>query len=130
MHSNQGIRQLALVTLMATAIVVPQSANGSNHDTLERETLRIIPPDGDEEDATYLLNGAPVDPETDSLGRFDAVASRFEDEGAADESGADEEGDGGTPRCDCAMTRIHPCWCRPAPTATSAPTETVACGAD
>ena len=63
-----------------------------------RETLRIIPPDGDEEKPTYLLNGEPVDPETDSLGRFDAVASRFEDEEEGEESDGDDEGDGGMPR--------------------------------
>ncbi|MFW5995369.1 MAG: hypothetical protein ACOCRN_04585 [Spirochaetia bacterium] len=128
MHGNRRIRILAIGTLLATVVFLPQGANGSDRDTLERakqqlvgidddevlprhmtidelrrngevrETLRIIPSDGDEEEATYLLNGEPVDPETDSLGRFDAVASRFEDEEAGDDSDADNDRDDGTPR--------------------------------
>ncbi|MFW5802088.1 MAG: hypothetical protein ACOCVC_08625, partial [Spirochaeta sp.] len=43
-----------------------------------RESLEVIPDQGDGE-AEYRLNGTRIDPETDSLGRFDSFADMFTD---------------------------------------------------
>ncbi|MFW6362581.1 MAG: hypothetical protein ACOC0D_01940 [Spirochaeta sp.] len=53
-----------------------------------RESLEVIPDQGDGE-AEYRLNGTRIDPETDSLGRFDSFADMFTDE--SDEDSGDPE---------------------------------------
>ncbi|GAB6088589.1 hypothetical protein JCM12856_01820 [Spirochaeta dissipatitropha] len=57
-----------------------------------RESLEIIPSADPDGKAVFLLNGKPVDPEIDSLGRFDSFASMLESE-SADQ---DEESDDGS----------------------------------
>ncbi len=59
-----------------------------------RETLEVIPATGQDEKPAFFLNGAPVDPEFDSLGRFDLFAGAMQQDEDEEPDEHDDEGRG------------------------------------
>ncbi len=78
-----------------------------------RETLQVLTPEQEGEEPIFLLNGNRINPETDSLGRFDNFADNFptansggnEDDDVDGVSGASSDPQAGLPRFETLRTR-------------------------
>jgi len=73
------------------------------------ETLEVQPPREEGDEALYFLNGRPIDPEVDSLGRFQNFRDRFnQDEEESEDGESEGQPEESTPRFETLRSRGRP----------------------